>query len=158
MTGCGLKSTGGFTLIELLAALVIVAMLLALAVPAYHAHLVRAKRVQAQATLLKLMQQQERYYSQNNTYLAFSAASQDAPDPQFQWWSGDEAEEGAVRSAYEIDAMACPDLAITQCVLLRARPGTARVDQQFRDADCGVLTLRSTGERGSGGPAARCWL
>lgn len=158
MTGGGLKSAGGFTLIELLAALVIVALLLALAVPAYQAHIVRARRVQGQATLLKLMQQQERYYSQNNTYLAFSAASQDAQEPQFQWWSGDEAEEGAVRSAYEIDAMACPELAITQCVLLRARPGTSRVDQQFRDADCGVLTLRSTGERGSSGPAARCWL
>lgn len=157
MTGGGLKSAGGFTLIELLAALVIVALLLALAVPAYQAHIVRARRVQGQATLLKLMQQQERYYSQNNTYQAFSAAWQDAQEQQFQWWSGDEAEEGAVRSAYEIDAMACPELAITQCVLLRARPGTARVDQQFRDADCGVLTLRSTGERGSSGPAARCW-
>jgi len=158
MSSPGLKSTGGFTLIELLAALVIVALLLALAAPAYHAHIVRARRVQGQATLLKLMQQQERYYAQNNTYLAFSAASQDPQGRQFQWWSGDEAEEGAVRSAYEIDAMACPELAITQCVQLRARPGTSRVDQQFRDADCGVLTLSSTGERGSSGPAARCWL
>lgn len=154
-------NTGGFSLVELLATLVILAVLLALAVPAYHAHLVRARRVQGQATLLKLMQQQERYYSQNNTYIAFSAASQDAQDAQggqFQWWSGEDAREGAVRSAYEIDAVACPGLALTQCVQLRARPGTARVDQQFHDADCGVLTLRSTGERGSSGPAARCWL
>ena len=152
------KNAGGFSLVELLATLVILALLLALAVPAYHAHLVRARRVQGQATLLKLMQQQERYYSQNNTYIAFSAASQDAQGGQFQWWSGEGAREGAVRSAYEIDAIACPGLALTQCVQLRARPGTARVDQQFRDADCGVLTLRSTGERGSSGPAARCWL
>ena len=152
------KNTGGFSLVELLATLVILALLLALAVPAYHAHLVHARRVQGQATLLKLMQQQERYYSQNNTYIVFSAASQDAQGGQFQWWSGEDAREGAVRSAYEIDAIACPGLALTQCVQLRARPGTARVDQQFRDADCGVLTLRSTGERGSSGPAARCWL
>lgn len=158
MANPGLTRAAGFTLVELLAALVIMALLLALAVPAYHAHLVRARRVQGQATLLKLMQQQERYYSQNNTYIAFSAASEDAQGRQFQWWSGEDAEEGAVRSAYEIDAIACPELAITQCVQLRARPGTSKVDQQFRDADCGVLTLRSTGERGSSGPAARCWL
>lgn len=158
MASPALKNTAGFSLIELLAALVIVALLLALAVPAYRGHIVRAKRVQGQATLLKLMQQQERYYSQNNTYLAFSAGSDDAQGQQFQWWSGEEGEDGAARSAYEIDASACPEMAIKQCVLLRARPGTTRVDAQFQDADCGTLTLRSTGERGSSGPAARCWL
>ena len=147
----------GFSLIELMAALVIVALLLALALPLYHGQVVRAKRVQGQASLLKLMQQQERYYTQNNRYLAFSAGAQDAQGVQFQWWSGDEPQAGAVRSAYEIDAIACPDSTLAQCVLLRATPGTDRVDQQFKDADCGTLTLSSTGERGSTGPAAQCW-
>ena len=147
----------GFSLIELMVVLVIIALTLALALPLYHGHIVRAKRVQGQATLLKLMQQQERYYSQNNRYLAFSAASQDAQGKQFQWWSGEEAEEGSVHSAYEIDAAACPEATLAQCVLLRARPGTARVDQHYTDADCGTLTLSSTGERGSSGPAAQCW-
>jgi len=151
------RRTFGFSLIELMVVMVILALMLALALPAYHGHIVRAKRVQGQAALLKLMQQQERYYSQNNRYLAFSAASEDAQGKQFQWWSGEEAEEGAARSAYEIDATACPEATLAQCVLLRARPGTARVDQHFTDADCGTLSLSSTGERGSSGPAARCW-
>ncbi|ATD60367.1 MAG: type IV pilin protein [Janthinobacterium svalbardensis] len=146
-------TTLGFSLIELLSALAIMSLLLALAVPAYHGHVVRAKRVQGQATLLRLMQQQERYYSQNNRYLAFSSAS---PAPQvqaFPWWSGDE----PAASAYEIEALACPGLAIGQCVLLRATPGTSKVDAQFQDADCGVLSLSSTGQRGSSGPTSRCW-
>ncbi|OBV41433.1 type IV pilin protein [Janthinobacterium psychrotolerans] len=151
------RRSGGFSLIELMAALVIVALLLALALPVYHGQVVRARRVQGQASLLKLMQQQERYYSQNNRYLAFSADAQDVQGKQFQWWSGDEPQAGAVRSAYEIDAIACPDSTLAQCVLLRATPGTDRVDQQFKDADCGTLTLSSTGERGSTGPAAQCW-
>lgn len=151
------ERSGGFSLIELMAVLLILALTLALALPAYHGQIVRARRVQGQAALLKLMQQQERYYSQNNRYLAFSAASGETQGQQFPWWSGDEGEQGAGRSAYELDAMACPAATIAQCVLLRARPGTARVDQQFRDADCGTLTLSSTGERGSSGPAARCW-
>ncbi|MGK5020666.1 type IV pilin protein [Janthinobacterium lividum] len=144
----------GFSLIELLAALAITSLLLALAVPAYHGHVVRAKRVQGQAALLRLMQQQERYYSQNNHYLAFSSA---LPAPQvqaFPWWSG---EGGAAGSAYEIEALACPGLTIKQCVLLRALPGTVKVDAQFQDADCGVLSLRSTGQRSSSGPASHCW-
>lgn len=143
----------GFSLIELLSVLAIMSLLLALAVPAYHGHVVRAKRVQGQATLLRLMQQQERYYSQNNHYLAFSSAS---PAPQvqaFPWWSG----EGPAASPYEIEALACPGSTIGQCVLLRAMPGTSKVDAQFQDADCGVLSLSSTGQRGSSGPASRCW-
>ncbi|MGK5007623.1 type IV pilin protein [Janthinobacterium sp. LB2P70] len=144
----------GFSLIELLSALAIMSLLLALAVPAYQGHLVRAKRVQGQAALLRLMQQQERYYSQNNHYLAFSSASPASQAQQFPWWSG---EGGAVGSAYEIEALACPGLAIGQCVLLRAVPGTSKVDAQFQDADCGVLSLSSTGQRGSSGPASHCW-
>lgn len=147
----------GFSLIELLAVLAIVGMLLTLSLPAYHGHVVRAKRVQGQAALLRLMQQQERYYTQNNQYLAFSSASLAPQAQQFQWWSGDGPVGSAVGSAYEIEAVACPDMGIGQCVLLRAMPGTAKVDPQFQDPECGVLSLNSMGQRGSSGPASRCW-
>ncbi|MEG1051222.1 MAG: type IV pilin protein [Janthinobacterium sp.] len=152
--GASAATPPGFSLIELLAVLAIMSLLLALAVPAYHAHIVRAKRVQGQAALLRLMQQQERYYSQNNRYLAFSSASPAQLAQQFPWWSGD---GGAAGSAYEIEALACPGLAIGQCVLLRAMPGTSKVDAQFQDADCGVLSFSSMGQRGSSGPASHCW-
>ena len=127
-------ATLGFSLIELLAALAIMSLLL--------------------AALLRLMQQQERYYSQNNHYLAFSSASPATQAQAFPWWSG---EGGAPGSAYEIEALACPGLTIGQCVLLRAIPGTSKVDARFQDADCGVLSLNSTGQRGSSGPASHCW-
>ncbi|MNM24261.1 hypothetical protein D3C81_346870 [compost metagenome] len=147
----------GFSLIELLAVLATISVLLALAVPAYHGHIVRAKRVQGQAALLRLMQQQERYYTQNNRYLAFSSASPAPQVQQFPWWSGDGPESGASVSAYEIEAVACPGMSIGLCVLLRAMPGTPKVDAHFHDAECGVLSLSSTGQRGSSGPASRCW-
>lgn len=151
------RHTGAFTLPELLVTLVIVSLLLSLALPAYRGQIVRAKRVQAQAALLKTMQQQERYYAQHNRYLAFAAGSTEPQAAQFAWWSGDGGEEAAVRSAYELDAVACAGASLVQCVLLRARPGTGRVDRQFSDTDCGMLTLSSTGERGSAGPATLCW-
>jgi type IV pilus assembly protein PilE len=152
--GGGPAAALGFSLIELLATLAIVSLLLALAVPAYHGHIVRAKRVQGQAALLRLMQQQERYYTQNNRYLAFSSASPPLQVQQFPWWSG---EGPAAGSAYEIEALACPGMTIGQCVLLRAMPGTPKVDGQFHDPDCGVLSLSSMGRRGSSGPASHCW-
>ena len=146
-----------FSLIELLAVLAIVSLLLALAVPAYHGHIVRAKRVQGQAALLRLMQQQERYYTQNNHYLAFSSASPAQQLQQFPWWSGDGPATSAASSASDIEALACAESTIGQCVLLRAMPGTPKVDARFRDAECGVFYLSSTGQRGSSGPSSLCW-
>lgn len=147
-----MRRATGFTMLELMAALAILCILAALALPSYHRHVIRAKRVQAQAALLRLMQQQERYFSQNNSYLAFSADSTDPDERLFQWWSG----ASAAQSAYEIRAEACPGQAIALCVRLRALPGTVRV-APFADSDCGTLSLTSAGDRAASGPAAQCW-
>ena len=143
----------GFSLLELLVALVIVAVLTAAALPAYHQQVIRTRRSEAQSALLKLMMQQERFHSQHNTYSAFSAGVADAEARQFQWWSG----ASAPTSAYEIEGKACDGELIAQCVQLIARPGTALVDSRFRDADCRTLTLTSTGLRSASGPAPGCW-
>jgi type IV pilus assembly protein PilE len=141
----------GYTLIELMVVLAIVGVLAALAVPTLQQYIVKGKRAQAQAVLMQLMQQQERYYTQNGSYLVFSAQSP-AASP-FTWWSG----ANAAHSAYEIRAEQCPELALSACVLLTALPGTEQVDSHFKDADCEVLTLDSAGQRRASGPAQRCW-
>jgi type IV pilus assembly protein PilE len=143
----------GFSLIELLVVLVIVAVLTAAALPAYQQHVIRTRRSEAQSALLKLMMQQERFHSQHNTYIAFSAGVADAEARQFQWWSG----ASAPTSAYEIEGKACDGELISQCVQLIARPGTALVDSRFHDDDCRTLTLSSTGQRSASGTAPGCW-
>jgi type IV pilus assembly protein PilE len=143
----------GFTLIELMIATLMVCILLALASRPLQQYLVQAKRAQAQATLLRLMQQQETYFSRNNRYLAFSSASSEPEEKRFQWWSG----ERAADSAYEIAGAACPGETIAQCVRLAAMPGTDKVDGRFRDAECGTLWLSSNGRKAASGPAGRCW-
>ena len=86
--------------------------------------------------------------------LALAAVVADLPlSDGLPWWSG----SAAASSAYELDAEACPERALRDCVQLRARPGTAKVDVRFRDAECGTLSLRSTGEQGASGPSPRCW-
>lgn len=147
------QRTTGFTLIELMIATLMICILLALASQPLQRYLVQAKRARAQATLLRLMQQQEVYYSQNNRYLAFSSASSDPDEKRFQWWSG----ERAADSAYEIAGAACPGETIVQCVRLTATPGTDKVDRNFRDAECATLWLSSNGRKAASGPAARCW-
>jgi len=143
----------GFSLVELLVVLAIVGILAAIAYPSYQRYVVRAKRVQAQAVLWQVLQQQERFYNQNNHYLVFAFGATALPESQFLTWSGNSAAD----SGYEIRGEPCLGTALTLCVQLRAIPGTSNVDANFKDADCQTLTLSSNGRRSASGPALRCW-
>jgi type IV pilus assembly protein PilE len=142
----------GFTLIEMLVVLAVLSVLAALAWPSFAGHMVRTKRTEGQIALIEAMQQQERHRLRHNTYAEFSSGSDDAQAQGFRWWSG----SSAALSYYELDAHACQGQDIADCVELRARPGTARVDGRFRDPECGVLTLDSKDVHGAEG-AGRCW-
>jgi type IV pilus assembly protein PilE len=149
-----MRNERGFTLLEVMVVLVILMILTTLAYPSYARYLAKARRIEGQVALLDALQQQERYFMRNNTYVAFSAASTDPGARQFRAWSG----ASAATSAYEIEGLACPNQAIADCIEVRATPGTGNVDGRFSDPDCGVLTLDSVGRRGASGTAgAACW-
>jgi type IV pilus assembly protein PilE len=141
----------GFTLIEVLVVLVILSVLAALAYPSYAGHITRTRRTEGQIALIEAMQQQERYHLQHNSYVEFSSSA-DAEALGLRWWSG----TSAAVSAYELDAHACAGQDIADCVEVRARPGTDKVDSRFHDPECGALTLDSLGAHASQG-AGRCW-
>lgn len=149
------RAIAGFTLLEVLIVLAIVAILVSIAYPTYAGYIVRTRRTEGQVALIEAMQKQERHRAQHNRYIAFSADA-DAPEAGFSWWSG----RDAASSAYELDARSCPEQDIADCVEIRARPGTDRVDARFRDPECGALTLDSLGRQGAQGVRAdglRCW-
>jgi type IV pilus assembly protein PilE len=143
----------GLTLIEVMIALAIVMILTALAYPSYAGYMTRTRRIEGMVALVETMQQQERYFMRNNRYLSFSAVAPVPDAPQFHAWSG----SSAARSAYELEARACPGQTSDDCIELRATPGTGNVDSNFKDPDCGVLILDSTGRRSATGAAANCW-
>jgi type IV pilus assembly protein PilE len=145
--------TPGFTLIEVLIVLAILMALVAIGYPNYAGYITKTRRIEGQVALIEAMQQEERYYTRNNRYLAFSSTSLDPEERHFKWWSG----SSAATSAYEIEANACPGQAITQCVELKATPGTEKVDTKFHDSECAVLTLNSAGEQTASGSSNRCW-
>jgi len=68
MTGNGKRGDGGFTLIELLIAMAIMAIIAAVAIPSYTQYVRRAQRVDATAALLRIQNEQEKYYLNNNSY------------------------------------------------------------------------------------------
>lgn len=148
-----MRRGSGFTLVEVLVVLAIVGILASVSYPGYVGYIARTRRIEGQMALLDSVQQQERFFSQHNTYVAFSSDSTEEHEQRFKWWSG-----GTARtSAYELRGAACPGRAISECVEVKAIPGTGKVDGKFRDAACGTLSLNSVGERHASGLDGRCW-
>src|SRR4051812_18901770 len=85
------KHQPGFTLIEVMITVAIVSILASIAYPSYQESVRKAKRTEGRAALMQLLQQEERYYSQHNSYIAFSSSSSDADAKKFKWFSGESA-------------------------------------------------------------------
>ncbi len=140
----------GFSLIELMIAIAIIGVLSAIAFPNYQLYVMRSARAEGQAKLMEIMQAQERFYSQNQTYtenlglggLAYPNIAANAAAPS---------EEGR----YLITSEACAGSTIASCVLLSAAPQGG----QAADALCGTITLDSKGikTKSGTGTVANCW-
>ncbi len=146
-----LRRPGGFTLADLMIVLAIAGILTGLALPSYRESVRKSRRAEGRAALMQLMQQEERFYAEHNSYIRFHSSSSDEQERKFKWYSGSSAKS----SAYEIKGEACPDESITDCVQLTAMPGTYNVDMKFKDRECGELVLTSTGVKSAGSPD--CW-
>ena len=64
------RSVGGFTLIELMMVVIIVAILLAVALPAYRDQVIRGHRATAKSELMEIANRQEQYLLANRAYAA----------------------------------------------------------------------------------------
>lgn len=149
----------------------IVAILVSVAYPAYTSSILKGKRAEGRTALAELLQQQERYLTQNNCYLAFDTAPTGiatavAPSPvtacggvtatsvPFKTFSGD----SLAKAAYLLSAGVCPTavsevtLSIADCVRVIATPVVP-------DAQAGTLRMTSTGTKDctGGSTPSVCW-
>lgn len=71
----------GFTLIELMVTVTIVAILAAVALPAYNDYVTRGRLTEATSTLADMRVKLEQYYQDNRTYVGACASGTVAPLP-----------------------------------------------------------------------------
>ena len=125
----------GFTLVELLIAVAIVAILGAVAFPAYTDFVARSNRTEAQRELLRIANLQEQLYIDTRSYTADMESLGLDSDP-FTTENGH----------YTIDAA----LADGGFVLT----ATASAQQKANDSSCPTLSVSDTGQKL---PATNCW-
>lgn len=132
----------GFTLIELMIAMAVLAILAAVALPAFQEQIARARRVEMQAALLEDAAYMQHYYASHD---AFSGT----PPPQLPWPRTPRA--GAAR--YTI-SVAVPASDPASFILTAQRAGLTAADA------CGDFTYDSLGRRNvvaGSREIASCW-
>ena len=147
---CRPNYRSGFTLIEVMIVVVIVAILAAVAIPSYVESVSRAARADARAAMMTMMQQQERFFSQSNTYQAVSNSSANAT---FKNWSGDGTHAAA---KWILSAAACAGDGITDCIAITAVPHIS----VWTDATVSSMNFTSRGQATctpSGLSVSTCW-
>ena len=148
-----LSRHAGFTLIELMIVVALVGVLASVAYPSYREYVNKSRRAEARVALMETLQQQERYMSQHNTYLAFSEnPAQDTGVP-FRRYSGESASSAAFRIGAESATGACAGQTIANCVVVFAKPHPAGSDPAITK-----MSIASTGVKGCEGSNTKaCW-
>ena len=155
-----MKSSKGFTLVELMIVVAVIGILSAIAYPSYTEYVLRGRRAEARTALMDLMQQQERYFTQNGRYFSFATdasgvvSTTDAngvitspATVPFKHFSGETASSGH----YYLSAAPCAGLALNVCINLTSAPKST-------DAGAGTLSFDSTGLKSCDvTDKSKCW-
>jgi len=143
----GHRAGQGFTLIEVMITVAIIGILAAVAYPSYTGYIAKGNRAEGRAAVMKMLQDQERYFTQMNTYVVVDAAV--ATGQPLQNFSG----SARATSKYFVGAAACGTQPMNQCVQVTAVPQFGSGDPQ-----AGSLTATSAGARScTGTKPTLCW-
>jgi type IV pilus assembly protein PilE len=100
-----MKTAKGFTLIELMIVVAIVAILAAVALPAYGQYVLRGKLAEAHGELAAMRSKLETYFLDNRTYVGACAANTVAPLPVGKYFTFDCPNANLTATAYLVRAI-----------------------------------------------------
>ena len=128
------RRDAGFTLIELMIVVVVLAILVSLAYPAYQDQVRKSRRALAKADLVEYAQMAERFHTVNNTYVGFSLPATQVP------------REAGATAHYTLELTEQEANAFT----IQATPEGPQASDT-----CGTLSLNHAGVKGSGDGATQ---
>ena len=149
------RRQSGFTLIELMIVVAIVGILAAVAYPAYTNSIAKGKRGEARAALMNLLQQEERYLTQMNTYEPFTLGTPGTLP--FKAYSSTDSPQAS--SSHLLGARLCqPVGSVTptkqDCIEVFAEPQSG----EFSDPGITSMAIDTQGRRTCAGTQTdRCW-
>jgi type IV pilus assembly protein PilE len=145
----------GFSLIELVVTMLIIAILAAIAVPAYSSYVRKSRRTEAKSALLDIASLEERYFSTNNVY---SNLPSDMGFPV-----GTTLPFPVGNGYYQITTMSKTDATAPANSTSAGTPATftitaTAVNDQAKDLGCQTYTVTSTAQQtATGNDSANCW-
>ena len=139
----------GFTLIELMIAMVIIAVVAAIAIPAYTKSAMKGRRADAKESLVKISQALERCYSQYGLYTSGNCTPYVDSSATFVGQNSDK--------GYYTIAASGTDFSGTAYKLTATAVSSG---PQASDTGCTIMSLSSAGAQTSGGNSTdtgSCW-
>jgi type IV pilus assembly protein PilE len=151
------RTSKGFTLIELVVAMVVAAILVSIAIPAYSSYVRKAHRTDAKAALLDLISLEERYFSTASVY---SSTGSDLGYTAFPVTIGTAPGDFTI-SAPQIVAAVVPTAGTTGTPAKVTITAVA-INDQANDTACASFVVDSSGLRqaftqGAVDNSATCW-
>ena len=133
--------SAGFTLIELMIAIAIIGIVAAVAYPAYTQYAERSHRAEGKAMFTQAIADQERHFSNNNTYAANLTIMGYSANPAIS-------ENNYYSLAVDAPTATCP---IATCYSMTI----TAVGAQVSDTHCATMTRTSTGRQSA--TNSDCW-